>query len=233
MQAGTTNGFIEVRGRTLENDLHTTNGRILADGVDGGVAAKTTNGSIEIRGGNGYLELNTTNGRIELEQTVGRVHAKTTNGSIHARIAHLEESGDFSSSNGSISVRIEEGDAPITETTSNASIDLTLPWRFSGSLDAETRHGIIHTEFPVTATMREPVKNNLSGRVGSGDGPPVRLRTTNGHIHYEEGRVRPDTARLHRRQSGFVQSVRSVRDKPSPYRASRTTGPIRPDGLAA
>ncbi len=182
VHAVTTNGSIEVRGRTRQNDLQTTNGAIFVDGADASVTAKTTNGSIDVRGGKGNVEAITTNGKIDLDRVAGRVHAKTTNGSIHAGIARLEKSGDFSSSNGSITVRIEEGAAPITVTSSNAALDVTLPSEFSGSLDAESRYGKIRTEFPVTSTMTEPDKHKISGSIGSGEGPLVKLRSSNGQI---------------------------------------------------
>lgn len=179
--------------KAVDLHLRTSNGKIEINGIEGTMDAGTSNGSIHLQGGRGDVKLHTSNGKIELEETIGRVHARTSNGKISASVERLEGEGVFSSSNGSIDVKIYEGFAPITITTSNGSIDLTLPSDFSGRLDAKTNNGRIRSEFPVTTTATEVSKTRLFGQIGSGGETTVKLRTSNGSIHLREISSIPQT----------------------------------------
>jgi hypothetical protein len=183
VDAETTNGSIELQGKAGKANLATTNGKIWIHGVEGTVDAETTNGSIELHGGKQNINLRTTNGGIDIEESTGRISAHTTNGKIKASVDRLEDEGVFSSTNGSIDVQILKGIVPITVTTSNASIDLTLPSDFSGQLHARTQHGRVSSEFPISMTVTEIQKTRLVGQIGSGGETTVNLNTTNGSIH--------------------------------------------------
>jgi len=166
--------------RAVGANFHTANGAIRIHEVDGAVEAVTVNGAIELQGGAGDVNLSTSNGAIGLRDTAGRVRASTSNGRIRAAVSHFEE-GVFSTSNGSITVEIQEGCAPVTATTANGAIRLTLPADFSGQLDAKTSLGRVHSELPLAVS--EGSRNRLVGQIGAGGEAVVKLRTLNGRIH--------------------------------------------------
>ena len=144
-------------------NLHSTNGKIEINGVEGAVDAVTTNGGIQMHGG------------------AGRIHAVTTNGNIQASVSRLTDEGKFVSTNGSLTLTIRQGVAPVSASTTNGSINLKLPGDFSGHLDAKTSNGQVHSDFPVPFTNKS--KKRLSGKIGGGGQANVKLRTTNGGIH--------------------------------------------------
>jgi DUF4097 and DUF4098 domain-containing protein YvlB len=166
--------------RSVDANLRTSNGAIHVDQVDGAVEAVTSNGAIELQGGAGNVNLCTSNGAIQLQDAMGHVRVETSNGKIKASVGQLKE-GVFSTSNGSINVKVREGNAPVTAKTSNGSIHLALPADFDGQLDARTSHGRVHSELPVSTT--EGTRNRLVGQIGEGGETMVKLRTLNGSIH--------------------------------------------------
>jgi hypothetical protein len=106
-------GGAEVRYRVkvpagTDVSLRTTNGRIVANGLDGRVVARSTNGGITGRGLAGPVEARTTNGAIEIEvESVVEdgVELGTTNGAIRLRLPESAR-GDLRArvQNGSIAV---------------------------------------------------------------------------------------------------------------------------------
>ena len=169
--------------RAVSVNLHTTNGKIEINGVEGAVDAKTTNGPIELHGG------------------AGRIHAISTNGNIKASVKGLTDEGKFATTNGSIDIElhggagrihtfttngpivlaIRQGVAPVSASTTNGSINLKLPGDFSGHLDAKTSNGQVHSDFPIPFTDKR--KKRLSGKIGEGGPVNIKLRTTNGGIN--------------------------------------------------
>jgi hypothetical protein len=165
--------------RSVGADLHTSNGAIHIQEIDGVVEAVTSNGAIKLQGGAGNVNLRTSNGAIQVQDATGRVHAKTSNGQITASLGLLEE-GVFSTSNGAIKVEAHKGNPPVTAKTSNGAIHLTLPAGFCGQLDAKTTNGHVHSELPVSVTQGS--KRHLVGQIGEGGEATVKLRTMNGSI---------------------------------------------------
>ena len=165
----------------VDANLHTTNGKIEINRVDGTIDAATTNGKIKLHGGTGRIHAITTNGSIELHGGAGRIHAVTTNGKIEASIELLTDEGKFVTTNGSVDVEIREGVALVLASTRNGSINLKLPGNFSGQLDAETNNGRVRSDFPVPLTDKS--KKQLSGKIGEGGSANVKLRTTKGSIN--------------------------------------------------
>jgi DUF4097 and DUF4098 domain-containing protein YvlB len=177
----------EIRApRAIHARLRTSNGKIRVAGMENAVDVETSNGAVEVQGGGGQIDLRTSNGKITLQDVKGRVRAHTHNGSIEAVVASLEQEGVFSTSNGSIGLRINAGvapcgSAPITATTSNGSIELALPAGFSGQLDARTSNGRVRSELANLAA--EGSRTHLTGQIGAGGEATVKLHTINGSIH--------------------------------------------------
>lgn len=166
--------------RHVGANLRTSNGAIRIHEIDGAVEAATSNGAIELQGGAGNVNLRTSNGAIQVQDATGHIRAGTSNGKISASLGLLEE-GVFTTSNGSITVDIREGNPPVTAKTSNGAIHMTLPAAFSGQLDAKTTNGRVHSELPVSVS--EGSKRRLVGQIGEGGETAVKLRTLNGSIH--------------------------------------------------
>ena len=122
----------------------------------------TVNGGLSVDGIRGDLTLRSTNGGISLDDVGGTVRANTTNGGIDARLVGSGWSGE----------RLELQ-------TTNGGITLTLPANFNARLTANTVHGGVDTDFPVTLQGR--IGRRIDATLGSG-GPPVSLTTTNGGI---------------------------------------------------
>ena len=121
----------------------------------------TVNGSIEARGLEGPVELNTVNGSIKLSTTQD-VDASTVNGSIKAEVS----SGDWKE--------------PMSLETVNGSIELRVPKNIDADFYAETVHGSITSDFPVTLQGKFGPKE-ISGKIGKG-GRELHLATVNGSI---------------------------------------------------
>ena len=124
---------------------------------------ESVNGGLRVAGIGGDLELGTVNGGISLEDVTGDVRAHTTNGGVDVRLAERGWSGE------GLELR-----------TTNGGIALSLPADFSGHLVANTVHGGVDTDFPVTVQGR--IGRRIDAVIGRG-GPTVSLTTTNGGIH--------------------------------------------------
>ncbi len=109
-------------------ELDTTNGKILAAGVTGDVAAETTNG------------------RIELEEVSGSIRANTTNGSIRAELlSHNGQDLRFNTTNGSISLAVPEDiKAQVKAGVTNGSIDTDLPITLRGKMSRRSINGEVN-----------------------------------------------------------------------------------------
>ena len=96
--ATSTNGPIEITDTKGDSVLKTTNGHILAEGIDG------------------YIKASTTNGGINVKDTTGVDDLISTNGGISAEISDIRENIDILTTNGGITVYINP--------TINASIEI-------------------------------------------------------------------------------------------------------------
>jgi DUF4097 and DUF4098 domain-containing protein YvlB len=109
-------------------------------------------------------EGHTVNGSVTLE-TRGRAEARTVNGAVRARLGRLS------------------GDGPLSFRTVNGSITVEMPDGIGAEVHAQTVHGAIETDFPVTVTRvgHRLVGDKLEGTIGKG-GVILELETVNGSI---------------------------------------------------
>jgi DUF4097 and DUF4098 domain-containing protein YvlB len=82
--------------------LHSSNGHVVCEGLQGGIDAVTANGKVEIVAGQGQLDLKTSNGPIAVEATNAIVNAHTSNGRIRFRGTLAGGEQELSTSNGRI-----------------------------------------------------------------------------------------------------------------------------------
>jgi len=181
------NGSIALHNVRGHLNLHTDIGFIKLQEVSGRVHAENSNGFIELHNVRGHLNLRTDIGSIRLQEVSGRIHAVSSNGRIEGTIESLEDEGLFTTDIGRIDVKIRKGIAPITATTSNGAIELTLPADFSGKLDAKTSNGQIKSEFTTLAGVTKTgLKNSLVGQIGDGGKATIKLQTSIGRIQIKK-----------------------------------------------
>ncbi len=128
---------------------------------------ESTNGGIRVSGVRGAVEARTTNGGIRLDDVEGAIRARSTNGGVQVAYASGRSS-------------VERVDLQ----TTNGPITLSIPQGASARVEASTRNGGISTDFPLTVQGR--LGRSLSGTLGSGDGPEIRMQTTNGPIRLRQ-----------------------------------------------
>lgn len=123
---------------------------------------ETVNGTVTASDVRGALRFATTNGRITIERCAGEVDASTTNGSIAAEL-----------------LAVTPG-RPLSLSTTNGKIMVTLPRTVAARVDASTTNGAITSDLPVMTTASS--KHSLRGTLNGGGNAELRLRTTNGSI---------------------------------------------------
>lgn len=144
------------------------------------VNGHSTNGEVALRAVEGRVQAESTNGELRLAAINGAVTARCTNGNVSAKELTLTEASDFSSQNGAVRVDVHQGQAPITATTVNGSVHLTLPPDYQGQLDARTQNGQVRTTFQPQITTR--ARNRLIGQIGGGGEALLKLQSQNGDV---------------------------------------------------
>jgi DUF4097 and DUF4098 domain-containing protein YvlB len=122
------------------------------------------------------------NGSLRIEGIEGEINADTVNGSIQAE--GLTTNGEFNSVNGSIKVSYKSLSNEIDDielATVNGSIKLYVPADISASVNAETMHGSIKTDFGLHAEKNMFSGRNLEGNIGSGD-IRINIESVNGSV---------------------------------------------------
>jgi len=178
---------IRLPRRVTLDRVTTSNGKIHASDIEGGVKVKSTNGAVELSKLKGTTEAETSNGSVEVNAIEGAVHLHTTNGHITAD--GVKGSLDVSSSNGSITVAMTEGmQAGLQAKTSNASITVRLPATAAARLRVSTSNGQITSAFNTDREGDREERHHLDGNInGGGSGSPlVDLSTSNGSIKIEK-----------------------------------------------
>jgi hypothetical protein len=162
LDAATGNGIVDVSGTGSEVTASSGNGVVRVAGASGPVDANSGNGDVTVDGAGGPVTASTGNGAVRAYTTVGPVKASTGNGDIDVRMQTLPTHGamDFSTGNGNVTVAV--------------------PGTFAATLDADTGHGRIESDFPITVSGHfDP--SHLRAAINGG-GPRVRLSSGNGDL---------------------------------------------------
>ena len=145
---------------------------------------KTTNGrSILVEGVEGEIEVSNTNGSVMLNNVAGSVVAHATNGRVVA------------------SLRDVTPNKPMSFSSQNSNLDITLPPNAKANLRMRTNNGAIYSDFdiqlqPTTPTVqgrpggggfRIETDRSITGTINGG-GPDFELRTLNGNIYIRKGK---------------------------------------------
>lgn len=142
-------------------------------------AARTSNGAIVVDASfNGRLDLKSSNGKISLRSGSGNVHIRTSNGRVDLGNLSLQAPSSVRTSNGPIFGQVAfPRDGLYSFETSNGSIELRVSHNTLGSIDARTSNGRV--EFRVG---EDQVEDRRQVNVQRGDGPSIRVSTSNGGI---------------------------------------------------
>jgi len=147
--------------------------------VNTSLQIKTVNGGhIDVTGINGDLDLQETNGAINLKNVSGSVVAHSLNGAITAALDRVSP------------------DKPMSFTSLNGKIDVTLPAATKARLRLKTDNGSIYTDFdvklePTSASVEDSRSNGGKYRIRldrtmfgtiNGGGPEYLFQTMNGSI---------------------------------------------------
>ena len=122
------------------------------------------------------------NGSLLIENVSGEVKAEVVNGSIKA--TGLTENSEISSVNGSVKVyyqAISSNLKDIDIETVNGSIKLYVPSEIDATLDLETMHGSIRTEFGLRSEDNTFTGKHLRGEIGTGE-VEINMESVNGTI---------------------------------------------------
>jgi DUF4097 and DUF4098 domain-containing protein YvlB len=125
-------------------------------------AGRTVQGDVVAEGLTASVQVYSVNGSIRFS-TSGSGEAETVNGSITASLGRIE--------------------SPMTFSTVNGRIRLSLPRNASAELRADTMNGQISSDVPLQGDGRQN-QNHMQGRIGAG-GARLELETLNGDIEIE------------------------------------------------
>jgi hypothetical protein len=149
--------------------------------VNTSLQLRTINGAgIEVTGVNGDLEIQNTNGSIKLTNVSGSVVAHTLNGAVTVSMDRIA------------------GNKPMSFTSMNGVVDVTLPSNTKARLRLKSDHGNIYSDFDVRmeSDSNKPVVEDTRGKDGkykisidravtgtiNGGGPEYTFQTMNGNI---------------------------------------------------
>lgn len=142
------------------------------------------------------LHLRSAQGDVTAEGIRGEVEANTSNGEI--RLTGISGTVVASSSNGEIKVVMDKVDPgkPLSFSSNNGDVDVTLPADFKGNVKLRSLHGSVWSDFDVKLTAGQSVTNKSGGAEGrfrveidrtvlgtiNGGGTEASFNTLNGRI---------------------------------------------------
>jgi DUF4097 and DUF4098 domain-containing protein YvlB len=131
---------------------------------------------VMIKSENGAITLTDVNARITVDSTNGRVMGRGVSGGLEAQMV-----------NGIVIVQMMSVTADIGITTVNGHAILGLPPNTNATIEATTLNGgiVVLDSLPVVASTKD--RQRLSGRLGTGKGPRIELKTTNGNVRLGGG----------------------------------------------
>ena len=143
--------------------LHTSDGNIHVDDVQGELRLNSGDGDIQVVRGAGPLKVETGDGNIRVQGQLRDLELTSGDGNIEAEASAGSKISSL--------WRLRTGDG---------NLSLRLPPEFAADLEAHTGDGRIHTDFPVS-TMGEVRADRVRGKLNGG-GPPLELQSGDGNI---------------------------------------------------
>ncbi len=106
-------------------------------------------GAVVVEGVSGEIDINNINGPVTLRNVSGNTLVHTVNGAIEAVLARVA------------------ADKPLSFSSMNGDIDVTLPADVKASLKMKTDQGEVYTDFDIDMT-RQPTRTESSGKTEEG-----------------------------------------------------------------
>jgi len=153
---------------------------------------------------NTSLKLHAVNGGdIVVDHIVGDVEINNTNGSATA--THISGAAVVHALNGKVLVSLDKvtADKPMSFSSLNGDIDVTLPGDVKARAKLKTDNGAVYSDFEVAvdAASRQPLVENRSGKgkyrvqfdramyaLINGGGPEIQFTTFNGNIYLRKAK---------------------------------------------
>jgi DUF4097 and DUF4098 domain-containing protein YvlB len=169
--------------READLDLHSGDGNILAENLNGKVMLRSGDGDIRVNAGKGSFNLESGDGRVEGSNLEGELRAETKDGAV--RINGVFTGLDLRTGDGNIDAEARSGSKMASGwsvRTGDGSVNLGLPDGFSANVDVHTGDGHITVDFPVTVESGTSLRQNaIRGKINGG-GQVLEIKTGDGNI---------------------------------------------------
>jgi hypothetical protein len=162
--------------------VHSGDGSVEADAINGNVDVTTGDGSITVDGIKGSMRFHSGDGHIEGRGLDGMVDA--TAGDGHISLDGRFDGLNIRSGDGSVSARATAGSkltSGCTIHTGDGSVDLEVPGDLQANLDASTQDGHISLGLQVVVEGTFS-SSSIHGKLNGG-GPTLSIHTGDGSIH--------------------------------------------------
>ena len=166
--------------------VHTGDGSVAAESINGNVDVSTGDGSITVQGAKGNIRFHTGDGSVEARGLDGQVDASSGDG--HINVEGRFDSLRIKSGDGSVTARAAAGSkmaSSWTIHTGDGSVDLTIPGDLQANIDASTNDGRISLGLPVMVEGMFST-SKIQGKLNGG-GQSLTIRTGDGSIRLNKG----------------------------------------------
>ena len=169
-------------------DLHSGDGKIVAENLNGTAALRSGDGDIQVTSGKGAFNIETGDGRVECQHIEGDLRVETKDGGV--RVDGVFTKLDLHTGDGSIDAEAMPGSSMASAwslRSGDGSVTLRLPDGFAADLDVHTGDGHITMDFPVTIESGASLKENaIRGKINGG-GQNLEIRTGDGNVSLKHG----------------------------------------------
>jgi hypothetical protein len=162
-------------------DVHSGDGKIIAEDVNGNASLRSGDGDIRIENGKGVFTIQTGDGKVECRSIEGELRADTKDGRV--QVDGVFTRLDLQTGDGSIDADARPGSKMASGwsvRTGDGNISLGLPEGFAADLEVHTGDGHISVDLPVT--VQGSVRSNaIKGKINGG-GQLLEIKTGDGSV---------------------------------------------------
>lgn len=160
---GSINFLVDVP-KGLPCRVKTSNGEIIVSGTGSMVSAKSSNGRIELDDVAGDISAVTSNGGIAITSTMpSSIKARTSNGKVEFEGEMVGDGNEFTSSNGSINLKVSGGPVGYAIATSNGSVSVNGKKTKIGQISVDQQGDVQSADLETSASATIATSNgNIS-----------------------------------------------------------------------
>jgi len=161
--------------------VHTGDGSVEADSINGNVDLSTGDGSITVQGVRGTMRFHTGDGHVEARGLDGQVDASSGDG--HISVEGRFDSLKIKTGDGSVTARANAGSKMASSWsiyTGDGSVEMEIPGDLQANIDASTHDGHISVGLPVMVEGTFS-SSKFQGKLNGG-GQALTIRTGDGSI---------------------------------------------------